>query len=1488
MRNLQKLTVVCASLFSVSAYADRYDLHWDNDKASGSFTDPGMWEDAAGKPSPDFDKGASRWFRIGTKKTGTNTVVLADYNLLGGINGYIWGDGALVIDGKDVVFRQQAPADGSSVNTTGYDPFTVRDNDYGFTALSFIPVSRETSSTFSFSNSLQTLSRSTGESWFRWHLSRGSFSFAGPDGSNAEHTLAIGSGGRGENLFKVDFDGVDVTLPVFEHQCYTTNSLVTVNGGTMTILGGFKYDASGSAVGGRAFTGTNDFNAVNSAKVMQKGGSMTIGLAGNADKRCDRLTVSGEGTSWTVGADAGNMAVHANGQLHVRDGAAFSFMAPKKVTFGATDNASGQRDDRTRLAVDGASTVFDISRASSFAVNCSSVAAFSGGATAILPNSCVIGVNPWDEPAVMNVEGDGTVVSIAVKSDGTQSLRLGETYGSGTVNVKGGLLRGAPDNRTFMFRLGINEGNAGTLNVSGGTVDVGSGGYAQLTVGMSGDGTVNLSGGEIVSGKIVALGYGNAMKSLRTSVLNQTGGLLRVAGDGVVLNYFGDTANRRSFYHLNGGTAVVTRIYGEKTLAQGFLGRAELHADGGTIRPSEKRFTEAKPLICGLDLCALGPKGLTIDTGAYDTLVRQPMTDKENEDGLLIKKGSAALLLTGGAYDVAKTRVDEGTLLVTNETAALETELIVNEGAAFSLVGTAKTVRLSSLTVDGGVIRLDPGDKMIVDGPVSLKDVHFSFSSLPQLNSDAPDVLECAGRLDDASAKALKRALIENVAADGAYVEISFAYDEETGKTSVKAAHATESAPLGDDAATIWQGAVQDWLLADNWSAGVPSSSKLAVFSGCDGVKTVAATAGANAAAISFRADGYTLAGDGPVNISGRRGEAKIEVASGVSASVAAPLSLNTVTELSVAEGGRLSLAGPISDGGIEKTGSGSLILEGEGDYFREAAFLGGMSTVRSPDALKGAPLVKLGGNATIAFSVESGLASPVEVSSTGDEPAIFKADADVSVGSLSVAGAFIKRGTGCLTIDASTGKDSILTTVTREQSASGCWLTYFPEDGSAPAVHGWTGFTVAEGDVVLKGGTGEFKAPGTITIGLNATNMNESAQARLVVDGAVLDNLTSVSKPLYIGYGTSLQYTRQFTPTLVVKNGGLVKTHTLYVGANTYGGSGNHPTLAVTNSAVYASSNFALTGVDVADDNAAFTRARDSLLLTGGGFSLQGRFDAEFDNTFVGKGSSEGTPLSAPAKLRVTDYNKHMPKGTLAFRNGSVLSACFENLSYPTQSMAFVWDGSEWRWAENLGDFTFASSSVNPELFSFRMEGRGLILKPAAGAVFETEVPFTGPGGFVNAGAGTVRFGAGTFAFGGVCETVAGATTDLSAAGPLSGKSFSGAGTVKGAALSNAVISLAANDDWSIAEVPLFDGCTFSGTVWVDLGRTADNPLSEEMPESLTVARVTGVAPDVTQWRLKGYTTGLSSLIGMFSVDASSGEVRMAVKRSGFIMLVR
>ena len=115
----------------------------------------------------------------------------------------------------------------------------------------------------------------------------------------------------------------------------------------------------------------------------------------------------------------------------------------------------------------------------------------------------------------------------------------------------------------------------------------------------------------------------------------------------------------------------------------------------------------------------------------------------------------------------------------------------------------------------------------------------------------------------------------------------------------------------------------------------------------------------------------------------------------------------------------------------------------------------------------------------------------------------------------------------------------------------------------------------------------------------------------------------------------------------------------------------------------------------------------------------------------------------------------------------------------------------------------------------------------------------------------------------------------------------FSGAGTVSGGTFAGTTrISLSeAADDWSIDDVPTFDGCAFSGEVKVDFGRTAENPLSEAKPTNLLVAKFANGAPDVSAWRLVG--TGRQQLKGKFTATPS-GEVRMAVFVGGSVVIVK
>jgi hypothetical protein len=230
--------------------------------------------------------------------------------------------------------------------------------------------------------------------------------------------------------------------------------------------------------------------------------------------------------------------------------------------------------------------------------------------------------------------------------------------------------------------------------------------------------------------------------------------------------------------------------------------------------------------------------------------------------------------------------------------------------------------------------------------------------------------------------------------------------------------------------------------------------------------------------------------------------------------------------------------------------------------------------------------------------------------------------------------------------------------------------------------------------------------------------------------------------------------------------------------------------------------------------------------------------------------------------------------------------------MSYPTNPIEFVWEDAEWRWSAALGDYTFAASSVNTDLFKFTMEGRGIVLKPAAGATFTTEVPFTGAGGMCNMGAGTVKFASGTYKFTGPCEVSSGAAVDLSDAGVVSGAAFKGAGTVfRGSFGGITRIDLSGvADDWTVTHVPTFENCVFNGRILVDFGRSADNPLDEDLigRGSIAVAKFSGAAPDVSGWKVKAGSTGLKFIGGTFSVDEEKGEVRMTPCSVGTVIVVR
>ena len=1486
------LLMLSLAVAAVSLHADVYQLFWDKSKPSGSFTDETMWKTVQGGATPDFDKGVDRFFRVEAKTGATNTVVLSDCNLRGGLNYYIWPTASLILDGRGTWFRQHSADESETVNNTvSYGPFTLRDSDYSMTAFNLKPANIATDSTISFSNSLQRFDRTASPNALKWTMESGYFSFAEPNAANAAHTLVLDCNSTDKIESRVTVEvakDAEVVFPKVDFQCLSTNGELVVDGGKLDVLGEFKMDTAVAAAGWRNYVCTNYLTVRNGGRFRQLGGATTIGLNGNQGKRFENITVTGEGSCYEIASAAGNVTVSCSTVFNILDGGTFS---TRKVMYMGGGYASGVNDN-PRIRVSGVGTKYDGLYSALYLARKSEMI-IEDGAEAILYHGLQIGYDVTDgsgednDSPSLTIRGDGTVVKIVSQNDGQAGVYVGNCTGTGTLNIEGGTLCGNTDANHIMMRIGAeyNSKGKGVVNMSGGKLQIGNGTYDQCVVGFRGNAEFNLSGGEVAAKCPLTFNYETTRATAPvTGLFNQTGG--EATFKNADLCSLTVTEHRHSELRLDGGVFNTAYVTASKSKAAGGVGTATLTANGGTLKPTASRNTTSEPFVAKMDAFLLGPKGLTLDTGSYATLVKGVIGNKTGEQGLLVKKGSATLSLTGGAYDVALTHVEAGTLLLPDAEPDFSTALSVEQAGTFSLQGAATGVTLTGLTVNGGTLALDLGDVITVEGPVSLSVLRLSFSALPEVDSDGMDFLVVDGELDDASKRALRRAIVDNVATEGAHVDVTADYDSGAGKTTIKVLHRTD-APVITDLVT-WTGS-GSWSTAENWDPAKPTGEKKAVFGDEGSATEVDVDEAAVAGAISFARDGYTLSGEGSIEIAGAQGAAQIEVTAGRQ-TVDVPLTLDAVTEVAVAGGASLTLAKPLTDGGIVKTGSGTAILTATNDFFRPVSLSGGILELAGAATLGGAPRLDLAGNDTLVVSDEEPqrITVPVVANSTIGEPTILKADCDVTFDSIAVSGALIKRGAGTATLDATQSPvASVLSSVKTTQTDAAPVahaVTYFPADGSAPPSADWCGFTVAEGEFVVKGSaeTPAVKIQNFL-VGMNATNMDAKAQAKLTIDGAKVD---ASAAHCYVGYGTSRQYSRQYTPTLAILNGAFLNVNALHIGTKTYGGTDRHPTFLMTNSTIYVGWGLDISLVESADANRAITAAKGSEILLANPLRLQGRFDADFDSCYIGGGNSAGARTAAPAKIHVDSYNQAQPGGTMRLRNGSILSAVFENFRYPTNPITFIWDDSEWRWANGLGNYTFTADSVNPDKTSFKMQGKGIILKPAEGATFTTEVPFVGAGGIQNLGAGTVKFAAGTAQFTGAAYAAEGATVDFTEAGAFTA-ALSGPGTFRLASQNGLKLALTATDDWTVTEVPTLDATALTGILTVDFGCDAEHPLLDTSPKGLVIAKLAPGTTYVPTALAKVRNTGLKSKRGVLTVNAN-GEIVMDVIDTGLMMIVR
>ena len=124
---------------------------------------------------------------------------------------------------------------------------------------------------------------------------------------------------------------------------------------------------------------------------------------------------------------------------------------------------------------------------------------------------------------------------------------------------------------------------------------------------------------------------------------------------------------------------------------------------------------------------------------------------------------------------------------------------------------------LSALSVEGGTIRLDPGD--VISLPAAALELHdFAVEYVSEPETDAANTLfELTGELSEANRAALVRAM-DRARGTDTYTQV--VVEKTGGVTRVKTVKKSRASALTDE--TAWQGASSDgWATDANWSANV-------------------------------------------------------------------------------------------------------------------------------------------------------------------------------------------------------------------------------------------------------------------------------------------------------------------------------------------------------------------------------------------------------------------------------------------------------------------------------------------------------------------------------------------------------------------------------------------------------------------------------------------------------------------------------------------
>lgn len=1056
--------------------------------------------------------------------------------------------------------------------------------------------------------------------------------------------------------------------------------------------------------------------------------------------------------------------------------------------------------------------------------------------------------------------------------------------------------------------------------------------------------TVDIIGGHLT----------NRTSSVQMITINDSDGdyqaVMNIGGECYVhrnVKFNGNSTDERMLGTLNftGGVIRTAAIYNNRSRVAGYNTRAKFYVNGGVLKPS----SEDARLVYQMDDFTVGPRGLTVDSDGMNCRLQASLSNESGQQGLLIKKGAGTLRLvgdqrfsmTGGpahperggdqlfGYNPTKMIIAEGELqlvrAISDDPVEMDTALIVTNGAAVSLLAydshNLSSLTVSSLAIDGGILSLDPGDVITVNGDAEFHNLLVRYSE-PISAETAQTFLVVRGTISERSVRELARAYWDAAAVPEGKVPELIITETEGGKTfSVKMTTPRVDSLVGE---RRWTGAVNDdFSTAGNWMGdALPAANECAVFPSDAARRSVSTMAGvASAGGIAFVGEDYVISGENEIRLSGGHA-AVIGVSNGVQ-KVESGLDSEFSVATRVEADALLELSGVQRGGGFIKTGDGSLVLSGENDFVRKAdvdavtvresivAVDGGTTVLSNDRALDGLAEVRMG-HGTLYVPEENVLTPQPGVKLTTDNLhaeknfSVLKNDGDVLFASAdcSAGGSFgatlVKLGKGDLVIDATdASKINNLPFGIGNMESSGHFLDESKPisfaDRIPPEVtdttYAW-GLSMLEGrTMVLGSGLASVVRSKGVCVGLVTRDILAGPYPELVISNVTFDASIDGARPIAIGVqaGVNKNTSKQAKLTVIDAD---MKTKVLLIG-QTWGEVCADDTvieLAVTNSTIRNTYGYLRISGSAARNSKTVVRAEDSVFY-GEQWDVMGRnLDADFNNCVLSK--NDGASHRAWFRISTTTGNDRM-----LFRNGAKLEISkFQdaNQNHICEALTFAFDGATWDWnAGGNGDFlhcdnngvTVGTALEIPSLYGqlqVELVDRGLVLPVPEGMTLGCAARMIGSGRLTVSGSGTLRFTAGAPQFSGVATAPDG-VLDFSGAGTLTGVGI-GSGTTKGASFGfGCYLSPTFSGGEAVAK-PHLENCRTTAPLLIDLSGVDKSLLVRG--NTFDVATYSGVAPTMSR-RIKGVDD--VNLRGKYTVADGRIAVTLCDKGDfGLMVIVR